>query len=191
MPKYVALLRAINVGGHVVKMDQLRELFEALEFAEVSTFIASGNVIFDAPTRDIAALAERIESHLKDSLGYDVVTLIRTPKQLHKIVDMQPYPAAVVNEPDVALYVGFLATAPTAAARDKLMAFNSPESELRLREREVYWLLHRKISDSIFSAAKMERVLGQPMTMRNITTVRKLVALTTADTGVVAKKKAK
>ncbi|MBA3354552.1 MAG: DUF1697 domain-containing protein [Pyrinomonadaceae bacterium] len=48
MPKYVAFLRAINVGGHIVKMDHLRQLFEALGFSNVDTFITSGNVIFDS-----------------------------------------------------------------------------------------------------------------------------------------------
>jgi uncharacterized protein (DUF1697 family) len=46
MPKYVAFLRAINVGGHTVKMDHLRRLFEALGFTNVETFIASSDVVF-------------------------------------------------------------------------------------------------------------------------------------------------
>src|SRR6185369_8391120 len=63
MPKYVAFLRAINVGGHVVKMDQLRALFEALGFANVETFIASGNVIFDSKSKNVAALERKIDRH--------------------------------------------------------------------------------------------------------------------------------
>ena len=56
MPKYIAFLRAINVGGHIVKMDQLRKLFEELQFEHVEKFIASGNVIFDTKSKNIAAL---------------------------------------------------------------------------------------------------------------------------------------
>jgi uncharacterized protein (DUF1697 family) len=48
MPRYIALLRAINVGGHLVKMDALRRHFEELGFDPVETFIASGNVMFEA-----------------------------------------------------------------------------------------------------------------------------------------------
>ncbi|HXW01123.1 MAG TPA: DUF1697 domain-containing protein, partial [Anaerolineae bacterium] len=48
LPKYIAFLRAINVGGHTVKMDYLRRLFEEMGFSKVETFIASGNVIFEA-----------------------------------------------------------------------------------------------------------------------------------------------
>lgn len=174
MPRYVALLRAINVGGHVVKMEKLRSLFEALEFTDVSTFIASGNVLFSTPSRDVADIARRIEGQLKKSLGYDVVTFIRTPKQLQKIIELQPFPETELSVPGSTLYIGFLANAPTKAAKEKLMAFNSPEGELRVRDREVYWLVRNKISESKFSGSKMERVLGLPVTLRNVTTVRKL-----------------
>ncbi len=51
MTKYIAFLRAINIGGHNVKMDVLRQLFESLEFSNVKTFIASGNIIFESKTR--------------------------------------------------------------------------------------------------------------------------------------------
>ena len=57
--RYVAFLRAINVGGHVVKMDRLRNLFEALGFSGVRTFIASGNVLFDSAARNTGALESR------------------------------------------------------------------------------------------------------------------------------------
>jgi uncharacterized protein (DUF1697 family) len=68
--RYVAFLRAINVGGHIVKMDQLRKLFEGLRLANVETFIASGNVIFDCGAEDAQKLERRIEAHLQKSLGY-------------------------------------------------------------------------------------------------------------------------
>ena len=69
MPRYVALLRAVNVGGRVVKMDQLRALFEAMKFKHVETFIASGNVVFDARTDDASALEQANETHLQRPLG--------------------------------------------------------------------------------------------------------------------------
>ncbi len=69
MPRYVAFLRAINVGGHTVKMDYLRMLFEALGFSNVETFIASGNVIFDSKATSAKALEKRIEHCLAEALG--------------------------------------------------------------------------------------------------------------------------
>ena len=56
MPRYVALLRGINVGGHRIKMDRLRELFVELDLADVTTFIASGNVIFSVGSGSVKRL---------------------------------------------------------------------------------------------------------------------------------------
>jgi uncharacterized protein (DUF1697 family) len=84
--RYVALLRAINVGGHVVKMDRLRTVFEALRFGRVETFIASGNVLFDSGESDTAALEQMIETRLEKELGYEVTTFLRRPAELSTIV---------------------------------------------------------------------------------------------------------
>ena len=82
MPRYIALLRGINVGGHRVKMDRLRGLFEARGFEDVATFIASGNVIFSSDSVDAASLGRDIEEHLENELGYEVATFIRTPAEM-------------------------------------------------------------------------------------------------------------
>src|SRR5205814_3611258 len=76
MPRYVAFLRAINVGGHIVKMDDLRRQFEKLGFTDVQTFIASGNVIFTSPSKDGKALERRIEERLEKAIRYEVRTCV-------------------------------------------------------------------------------------------------------------------
>ena len=91
MPKYVAFLRAINVGGHTVKMDYLRSLFEGIGFASVETFIASGNVIFDSKAKNTKTLEQKIERHLLAELGYAVTTFIRATSELTEIVDHDPF----------------------------------------------------------------------------------------------------
>src|SRR5688572_10594132 len=107
MPKYVAFLRAINVGGHTVKMDALRRLFEALGFVNVETFIASGNVIFDSPSKDTKALEKKIESYLRETLGYEVATFIRTIAEVAAIADYKPFIDAELKAEGNTLYVGF------------------------------------------------------------------------------------
>jgi uncharacterized protein (DUF1697 family) len=72
MPRYIAFLRGINVGGHRVKMDRLRAIFAELGLKDVSTFIASGNVLFTTESGDADGLRERIESQLASQLGYEV-----------------------------------------------------------------------------------------------------------------------
>lgn len=69
---WIALLRGINVGGHMVKMEHLRRSFTELGLTNVRTYIQTGNVFFEAPEDDRAALAQRIEQHLREALGYDI-----------------------------------------------------------------------------------------------------------------------
>lgn len=168
----VAFLRAINVGGRVVKMDRLRGLFEALTLRNVETMIASGNVLFDAPRSVTAqALEQRIEQHLKKSLGYEVATFLRSPDEIAAIVAREPFaPDAAAH----AIYVAFLKTTPPPDAQRRLLGFNGDSSELSVMGREVYWKVRTSASELTFSGATLEKTLGMPATMRNITTVRKL-----------------
>ncbi len=69
MPRHIAFLRGINVGGHRVKMDELRRLFGELSFSDVSTFIASGNVVFESPDEDRAGLEREIEGRFEEDGG--------------------------------------------------------------------------------------------------------------------------
>ncbi len=175
MQRYIAFLRAINVGGHTVKMEPLRTLFAALGYANVETFIASGNVIFDSTEATPARLEAAIERHLEQALGYAVATFLRTPAELGAVVGYQPFPTedgAGIH----ALYVGFLAAPPDAAAQDRLLAFRSAVDDFHVHGREVYWLCRTKISESPFSGARLEKALGMAATLRNITTVSKLAA---------------
>lgn len=172
--KHMAFLRAINVGGHTVKMDHLRGLFEQMGFSEVETFIASGNVIFTSPVEDGRALEQQIEAHLRQALGYEVATFIRTPAELAAVSAVQPFPKADLE--GNTLYIGFVQASPGDDARQKLMALQTPLDEFRLDGRELYWLCRTSISQSAVSGAKIERALGMPTTLRNVTTVRKLVA---------------
>ena len=173
MPRYVAFLRAINVGGHVVKMADLRAIFDALRFTNVETFIASGNVIFDAPGTDAAALESVIEERLERKLGYAVSTFLRTPAELAAAVAT---PFATLDEGAHALWVGFVKTALAAEATARLHALTSGTDSFHVVGREVYWRRAVKVSESKLTGARLERALGGPSTFRNITTVRKLAA---------------
>ena len=176
MTRYIALLRAINVGGHNVKMTQLRALFEELEFANVETFIASGNVIFDSPATNVEQLEQQIERHLHSALGYPVATFIRSAAELAAVAAYQPFPPAELAAEGSSLYVSFLRSAPADAAAQKLLALRTEADDFHVHEREFYWLRRSRISDATFPAGLFEKMLGLPATMRNVTTVRKLAA---------------
>ena len=70
MPHFVAFLRGINVGGHIVKKEKLIEAFTSLGFQNVSTFKQSGNVIFKASTTDVEEIKNRIQDKLRNMQGY-------------------------------------------------------------------------------------------------------------------------
>ncbi len=176
MPRYIAFLRAINVGGHNVKMEQLRTLFEQLEFANVATFIASGNVIFDAPATNVRPIEQQIERHLQSALGYPVATFIRSTDELAAVAAYQPFTPAELVQDGSSLYIAFLQAAPGDAAAQKLLAFRTEVDDFHIHGREAYWLCRIRSSDSIFSGALFEKTIGMPATMRNVTTVRKLAA---------------
>ena len=108
MPRYIAFLRAINVGGHIVKMNPLKGLFESLGFSRVETFIASGNVIFETNNKTPAKLEQEIESALLKTLGYEVHTFLRTDSEVADIAQYKPFRDSELKSVG-ALYVGFLA----------------------------------------------------------------------------------
>ncbi|MDQ2856856.1 MAG: DUF1697 domain-containing protein [Acidobacteriota bacterium] len=176
MPKYVAFLRAINVGGHVVKMDRLRTLFEGLGLTYVETFIASGNVIFDASTKNTKSLERKIEKHLQDELGYPVVTFVRAITDLPGIIDYKPFDKSELEAEGNVLYVGFLAESPGDAAIKVLRLCATEVDLFQVSGREVYWLLRTKFSDSQFSGARLEKTLGMPVTLRNLNTIKRIAA---------------
>ncbi len=93
--RHIAFLRAINVGGHTVTMDRLRRLFGKMGFRGVETFIASGNVVFDAPG-STATAEKTIEAALGKALGYDVATFVRTPAELAAVTAYEAFDAADV-----------------------------------------------------------------------------------------------
>jgi len=176
VPRYIAFLRAVNVGGRTVKMDRLRELLAAMGLDDVETFIASGNVIFNSASKAPRALEQRIEGQLRQALGYEVATFIRSAPELAAVAAYRPFGASEVVPVGHALSVGFLKSAPSEDARQKLLGLRTATDDFDAHGREVYWACRTRISESAISGALLERALGAAMTMRNVTTVRKLAA---------------
>jgi len=167
---YVALLRAINVGGHVVKMETLRALFAAMKFTDVETFIASGNVIFEAREHDSKKLERKIESRLKDAFGYEVGAFVRSASEVREIAGRTPFPASAFTHGAV-LYVVFLPSAPDAAGRNNVAALATEIDEFHVAGREVYWLCRKALEGRRSSGPPLGKALGMSATVRNARTV--------------------
>src|SRR5258705_3338698 len=170
MPKYVAFLRAINVGGHTVKMDYLRGLFEALGFTNVETFIASGNVIFDSRSRNSRTLERKIDASLELTLGYAVATFIRSTSDLAEVANYKPFSEKELSEAGNTLYIGFMGASPSDAAKQKLLALPLKMDDFHLHGREDYWFWRAKLSDSGFSRARLEETLRPAAALSKSTT---------------------
>jgi uncharacterized protein (DUF1697 family) len=89
---YVALLRGINVGGHkLIKMDQLRKAFEGLGFADVATYVQSGNVVFKAPQKASDDLSKKIEEMLLRRFIMSVPVIVRTAEEIDEVLKNNPF----------------------------------------------------------------------------------------------------
>jgi uncharacterized protein (DUF1697 family) len=130
-------------------------------------------VLFESTARNTATLERRIEAHLREALGYEVATFIRTAPEVREVARYKPFPAADVG----VLYIGFVAQAPAPEAIQKLLRHTSPVNAFHVHGREVYWLCRTRSSESDFSGAQLEKALGQPATLRNSTTVTKIAAM--------------
>ena len=175
MSRFIAFLRAINVGGRTVKMDRLRQLFEALGFSRVETFIASGNVVFGTTAKNTRLLEKKIEKRLREELGYEVATFIRTDAELAAIANYQPFRQSQLAAA-AALNIAFLADALDDKSRQKLMALRTEIDDFHVHEREIYWLCRKKQSESAFSNAVLEKTLGRQSTLRAANTIKKIAA---------------
>jgi uncharacterized protein (DUF1697 family) len=175
VPKHVAFLRGINVGGHRVGRDDLRSCFEELGYGDVATFRASGNVIFEAGREAPAKMATQIETALAKALGYEVPVFVRTAAELRAIADHQPFAAKLVAASAGKLQVAFFSTKPTTRGWKALEALATDEDKLALEGRELYWLPSGGILDSALDMNAIEKALG-PMTMRTKNTVDQIAA---------------
>jgi uncharacterized protein (DUF1697 family) len=169
MSRLTAFLRAINVGKRRVKMDVLRGHFEDLGLTDVTSFIASGNVSFEAPGGPTAALERTIEQHLQASLGYTVATFVRSQDELTAIAALDDW----TEQEGHTLSVGFVHAEHPA---DVLAKHISSESDLLVRGRELYWYSRVSTHKSKLSGAKLERTLGAPSTWRRLRTIQRMIA---------------
>jgi uncharacterized protein (DUF1697 family) len=172
MASYVAFLGGINVGGHRVTMDRLRGEFESLGFDDVSTFIASGNVLFRA-TGSAAPLEARIEAHLEDALGYTVPTFLRTRAAVVACAALTPFGGVASGHTHV---VAFLKKTPGRAAGTAALALANDHDRFALSGKDLHWYIRSGFSDSTIKASALRSALGQPYTVRNVKSLRTLAA---------------
>jgi uncharacterized protein (DUF1697 family) len=170
---YAALLRGINVGGNKkIAMPALKALFEELGFADVVTYIQSGNVVFRAARADAGAIEKRIT----DAFGHEVTVILRTGAELSAAVKGNPFVSPKANLKQ--LYVVYLDRKPASGAVDGLDPERSPGDRFSLDGRELYLDLGNGAGRTKLTLDYLERKLGVKGTARNWNTALRLVELT-------------
>ena len=169
--KWVALLRAVNLGGaNKVPMAELRALLEDAGYKNVRTYIASGNVLLDGPSGK-AALATALERLVADSFGVTTTVMLRKPRELAETVAAHPFGTDTSDS-----HVAFLAKRPAKAAAARLEAAAGTDATM-LAGTEIYLHLPAGVQGSRLSGARIEKLLDVPATLRNWRTVAALAEL--------------
>jgi DNA-3-methyladenine glycosylase I len=175
--RYVAFLRGINLGRRRIEMATLRALFEDLGFADVITFIASGNVLFTAASGDRGALEQRIECHLKERLGYEVDTFVRTAGEVEHMAALRAFPSRDEAAAH-AVYVTLLRAPLAVSIARRLEACRTSVDAFHAVDREYYWLCRVRSSESAVWTLPEVKALKLPVgTMRNVSTLRRIAEM--------------
>jgi len=137
--RYVALLRAINVGGRFVKMEALAKMFSSFGFQNVKTFIQSGNVFFDSDETDVKKLEQKIESGLQKKLGYEVATTVRTLSELGAMVKSNPFKKI---SPDAKISVAFMTEEPKEKIKFPIFSSKKDVEIFAIQQRDAFCIHH-------------------------------------------------
>ena len=174
MPRYIAFLRGMNLGHRRIKNPELCAAFEQIGFTNVSAFLASGNVIFDATDSDPDAVSRSIEYGLRDSLGYEVPTFLRTADEVRGIAGYAPF-SGVTDKRTGKIQVAILGNDVDQSARDSVLELSNDADMLEIVGRDLYWWPRGNLLDSQLDLKAIESILG-PFTIRTKNTINRLTS---------------
>jgi len=177
MPIYIAMLRGINVSGkNLIKMEQLRASFTALGFANVKTYVQSGNIIFEAPHETAASLSGKIERQILRDFGFSVPVLLKTSNEMAEIIKHNP----LLKVPAIdhsKLHITFLSDAPPKTALEQLQPLAVTPEQFRIVGREIYLYCPKGYGNTKLSNTAIEKKLSLRATTRNWNTAKTLLAM--------------
>jgi uncharacterized protein (DUF1697 family) len=176
MTAFVALLRAVNVGGNnLIRMADLKALCEDLGFGNVVTLLQSGNVVFTARGSD-KAVAAKLAGAIEKSHGFRPLIVVRTAAEIADSMKRNPFKAEETNDPGH-LVIAFMADQPTSGAKERVAAIKVASERLHLSGRELHAHYASGQGTSKVTNVVLEKALGVAATARNWNTVTKLFAM--------------
>jgi len=169
---YIALFRAINVGGkNSLPMKELIAVLEDLGARNAKTYIQSGNAVFVSPEKDTSQLSNKIRSEIKKRRGFEPHVLLLELEDIERAIRKNPFPEAATDP--TTLHAGFLASVPEKPNLKTLESLRSESERFQLIDKVFYLHAPEGIGRSKL-AATAEKLLGAPMTDRNWRTVCKI-----------------
>jgi uncharacterized protein (DUF1697 family) len=168
---HIALLRAINVGGNnMIAMKDLVAVFVDQGCKDVRTYIQSGNVVFDADAKVLAALERTIPDALRERFGLEVPVVLRSARELEAALNANPFPRADPKS----VYVAFLRDQPSARLVKALDPCRSPGDEFVVSRRDIHIRFGSGAAKTKLTVGWFDTQLATVTTMRNLRTVRTL-----------------
>lgn len=180
MERYIAVLRGINVGGHKkILMADLKQLLTNRGYADVQTYIQSGNIVFDYQQKKSATEIEAdLYQIILDSYSFEVPVMVRNLTELKEILSKNPYEkkAAIEN-----LYLCFLQTKPEIKSLEKIKDYRFLPDDFTINDRTIYIYCAGRFSDTKYNNAFFEKHLKVEASTRNWKTINKLFDMATKD----------
>lgn len=172
MARYVAFLRAVNVGNRRVAMAQCRQVLDDLGYADVGSYVNSGNLLFAGATGTPADHEARIRAALEQRYGFEVTTFVRTAAEVQAMATLKPFG---VIDPGHTHFALLPLTALTGAERRAAEALSNDHDQVVVQGRDIHWLIRSKSMGTTLLAKHWKQALpGNPTTARNTTMLAKL-----------------
>ncbi|HUR60950.1 MAG TPA: DUF1697 domain-containing protein [Candidatus Thermoplasmatota archaeon] len=173
MATFIALLRAVNVGGRKVPMADLRALCERLDFEEVQTYIQSGNLVFTT-TGTPAAVTAKLEKAIAKKFGIEVPVILRTAEQWKAYLTVPKALAKAAAEKPNWIMLGLSKEPPKKEALAALRERAKNGEKIEALGDGIWIYYQAGVADSKLAPSFIDKVVGSPLTARNWNTVRKL-----------------
>ncbi|NQZ89093.1 MAG: DUF1697 domain-containing protein [Colwellia sp.] len=177
MNTYISLLRGINVSGHKkVKMTELKKVYESLGFKHVTTYIQSGNVVFQS-SKNIKTIKTSIETGINDHFNFDVPVLVLNHSQLENTAKDLPFPTIDIEQEGSKIIIFFLSETISNSQEEIFSAYLSNSEQLVMSQDVIYLYCPEGLGKSKLTNKLIETKLKLISTARNIKTVNKLLSL--------------
>ena len=172
MARFVALLRAVNVGRRTVAMATARQALTELGFDQVGSYVNSGNLLFSASGK-AADHEVAIRAALEEIYGFEITTFVRTAAQVRELTTARPFGTIAAGHTHFAL---FALTRLTAAEKRAVEGLSNEHDTVEVRGRDVHWLIRSKSTETTLGPKRWKEALpDNPTTARNLTMLTKLV----------------